>query len=139
MIALTGSGYKRPSRALLVDDEKEYVLTLSERLKIRDISSSVVHDGYQALSVVEKDEPEVMVLDLKMPGIDGMEVLRRVKREHPKVEVIILTGHGSEKDERLAKKLGAFAFLKKPIDVDKLAEVMKQAYNKVGSSGDNKQ
>jgi DNA-binding NtrC family response regulator len=72
-----------------------------------------------------------MVLDLKMPGIDGIEVLRRVKQEHPNVEVIILAGHGSEKEEKLAEELGAFAYLHKPVNVDLLAQVMKEAYKKV--------
>ncbi len=134
-----GLGYGKPSRALLVDDEKEYVLTLSERLEAREIASNVAHDGEQALSAVDGETPDVMVLDLKMPGIDGIEVLRRVKREHPKVEVIILTGHGCEKDERIAKELGAFAFLTKPVDIDDLAETMKQAYSKVESSETSRQ
>ncbi len=128
---MPGLGYRRPARALLVDDEKEYVLTLSQRLETRDISSDVVHDGEQALTAVEEGEqPDVMVLDLMMPGIDGLEVLRRVKREHPKVEVIILTGHGNDKDERVARELGAFAFLEKPVDVDLLAKTMKEASKK---------
>jgi two-component system response regulator CpxR len=122
-----GAGFKKTSRALLVDDEEEYVLTLSQRLQTRDIDSDVVHDGEQALDAVGGDEPEVMVLDLRMPGIDGIEVLRRVKRDHPRVEVIIVTGHGSEKDERVARELGAFAYLTKPVDIDLLAETMKAA------------
>ena len=76
------------------------------------------------------DEPEVMVVDLKMPGIDGLEVLRRVKKEHPGIEVIILTGHGSEKEKEQAMELGAFAYLQKPADIDVLAETMKNAYRK---------
>ena len=79
-----------PSKVLLVDDERDFVETLSERLQMRDYSSAVVYGGEEALSIVEEDEPEVMVLDLKMPGIDGLEVLRRVKEKHPNVEVIVL-------------------------------------------------
>ncbi len=127
---LRGFGYRRPSRALLVDDEEEFALTLSQRLKVRDISSDVVLSGEQALTAVEEEVPDVMVLDLMMPGIDGFEVLRRVKREHPEVEVIILTGHGNEKDERRARDLGAFAFLKKPVDINILTKTMKQAQSK---------
>ncbi len=123
-----------PSKILLVDDEKEFVHTLSERLKTRDIPSSVVYDGEEALDFVEKDEPDVMVLDLKMPGIDGIEVLRRVKRDHPLVEVIILTGHGSEREETLAEQLGAFAYLHKPVNIEVLTQVMKEAYQKVNRS-----
>jgi len=123
-----------PSKILLVDDEKEFVHTLSERLETRDIPSSVVYDGEEALDFVEKDEPDVMVLDLKMPGIDGIEVLRRVKRDHPLVEVIILTGHGSEREETLAEQLGAFAYLHKPVNIEVLTQVMKEAYQKVNKS-----
>jgi CheY-like chemotaxis protein len=123
--------FEMPQKVLLVDDEKEFVHTLSERLQTRNLESAVVYDGEEALSFVEGDEPEVMVLDLKMPGIDGIEVLRRVKQSHPKTEVIILTGHGSEREEKLAAELGAFAYLQKPVDIDKLSDTMKQAYKKI--------
>jgi len=126
--------FEMPQKVLLVDDEKEFVHTLSERLKTRNFESAVVYDGEEALSFIENDEPEVIVLDLKMPGIDGIEVLRRVRQNHPKTEVIILTGHGSEKEEKLAAELGAFAYLQKPVDIDKLSETMKQAYKKIKDS-----
>jgi two-component system response regulator CpxR len=120
-----------PRKLLLVDDEEEFVYTLSERLQTRNLEPVIAHDGKAALSIIENDAPEVMVLDLKMPGIDGLEVLRRVKREHPDTEVIILTGHGSEAVEAEAEKLGAFAFLNKPVDIDVLAQTMKSAYAKL--------
>ena len=116
---------------LLVDDEKEFVLTLSERLETRNLKSAIAYDGEEALSITETDAPDVMVLDLKMPGIDGLEVLRRVKREKPATEIIILTGHGSEQEERQAMELGAFAYLEKPVNIDVLTETMKQAYNRI--------
>ena len=115
---------------LLVDDEKEFVLTLSERLESRNLGSAIAYDGEEAMAIMEVDAPDVMVLDLKMPGIDGLEVLRRVKRERPATEVIILTGHGSEQERRRAMELGAFAYLEKPANIDVLAEAMKQAYSK---------
>ncbi|HNS96568.1 MAG TPA: response regulator, partial [Polyangiaceae bacterium] len=71
------------------------------------------------------------VLDLKMPGIDGLGVLRRVKREHAGVEVIILTGHGSEVEQKTAESLGAFAYLQKPVDIELLASTVRAAYRKV--------
>jgi len=123
--------FELPSRILLVDDEKEFVQTLSERLQARKMEASVAYDGEEALSLVKNEEPEVMVLDLKMPGIDGIEVLRRMKREHPNVEVIILTGHGSEREETLARELGAFAYLEKPVNIDVLSQTMKEAYRKL--------
>lgn len=123
-----------PSKVLLVDDERDFVEALSERLQMRDYSSAVVYGGEEALSIVEEDEPEVMVLDLKMPGIDGLEVLRLVKEKHPNVEVIVLTGHGSEDAARLCQELGACAYLEKPVDIDKLTQAMQQAYGRVKES-----
>jgi len=120
-----------PSKVLLVDDEREFVQTLSERLMMRDMGSAVVYDGESALNLVREDEPEVMILDLKMPGIDGIEVLRRVKGEHPEVEVIILTGHGSEQDRETCMDLGAFAYLHKPVDIDVLSQTLKAANEKI--------
>ncbi len=125
--------FEIPSKVLLVDDEREFVQTLSERLSMRDMGSHVVFDGESALDMVERDEPEVMVLDLKMPGIDGIEVLRQVKKTRPEVEVIILTGHGSEKDRETCMALGAFAYLQKPVDIELLSETLKKANEKVRS------
>jgi CheY-like chemotaxis protein len=119
-----------PSKILLVDDEKEFVHTLSERLQTRRMESEIAYDGEQALAAVADEAPDVMILDLKMPGIDGIEVLRKVKREHPDVEVIILTGHGSEQEERLSQELGAFAYLQKPVDINVLTRTMKEAYKR---------
>jgi two-component system, OmpR family, response regulator CpxR len=120
-----------PNKVLLVDDEIEFVQTLSERLLMREIGSAVVYDGEQALSFVEEEEPEVIVIDLKMPGIDGIEVLKRVKSKYPNIEVIVLTGHGSEKDRETCMDLGAFAYLEKPVDIENLSKVMQDAYKMV--------
>lgn len=122
-------------RTLLVDDEQEFVHTLSERLQTRNLVSDVVYDGEQALAALEDEPPEVMVLDLKMPGIDGLEVLERVKRDHPAIEVIILTGHGSDAERLRAEELGAFAYLQKPVDIDVLAATMRAAYAAVDGAG----
>ncbi len=123
-----------PSKVLLVDDERDFVEALSERLQLRDYSSAVVYGGEEALSIVDEDEPEVMVLDLKMPGIDGLEVLKRVKEKHPNVEVIVLTGHGSEDVARLCKELGACAYLEKPVDIEELTKAMQEAHRKIKES-----
>ncbi len=127
--------FTMPSKILLVDDEREFVQTLSERLLMRDMGSDVAYDGESALEVVRQDEPEVMILDLKMPGIDGIEVLRRVKETQPEIEVIILTGHGSEADRDTCMKLGAFAYLQKPVDVEELSATIKRANQKIQSKG----
>jgi two-component system, OmpR family, response regulator CpxR len=120
-----------PSKVLLVDDEREFVQTLSERLQMRAFGSAVAYGGEEALSLIDEDEPEVMVLDLKMPGIDGLEVLRRVKQDHPDVEVIVLTGHGSKDIEERCFEMGACAYLEKPVDLDTLTRTMQEAYRKV--------
>ncbi|MEW6745978.1 MAG: response regulator [Planctomycetota bacterium] len=119
--------FELPSKVLLVDDEREFVQTLSERLLMRDMGSAVAYDGESALKMVEEEEPEVIILDLKMPGIDGIEVLRRVRATNPDVEVIILTGHGSEADKKTCLELGAFAYLQKPVDIDVLSEQLRLA------------
>jgi len=123
--------FKMPSKVLLVDDEREFVQTLSERLIMRDMGSAVVYDGESALNLVSEDEPEVMILDLKMPGINGIEVLRRVKQNNPEIEVIILTGHGTDADKELCMKLGAFAYLQKPVDIELLSDTLKKANEKI--------
>jgi CheY-like chemotaxis protein len=125
--------FELPSKVLLVDDEREFVQTLSERLQMRDMGSAVAYDGESALAMIHEheDEPEVMILDLKMPGIDGIEVLKRVKQTRPEIEVIILTGHGSEQDRKTCEELGAFAYLQKPVDIDVLTHTLKQANEKM--------
>jgi DNA-binding NtrC family response regulator len=113
---------------LLVDDEDEFVKSLSERMKMRDLETDVALNGEQALKLVDEEMPDVMVLDLKMPGIDGLEVLRQVKKNYPQLLVIMLTGYGSEKVEEEARRLGAFEYLEKPTEMDKLVETIKKAY-----------
>jgi two-component system response regulator CpxR len=125
--------FEMPSKVLLVDDERDFVQTLSERLIMRDMGSAVAYDGESALTMIADEEPEVMILDLRMPGIDGIEVLRQVKSTNPDIEVIVLTGHGTEKDKDLCTNLGAFAFLQKPVDIQLLSQTLMQANEKVQS------
>ncbi len=139
VITRLGSKFEPPSlnpwqnvnispKIMLVDDEKEFVHTLSERLKTRNFESSIAYDGEQAIEMLNHDVPDVMVLDLMMPGIDGIETLRRVKNTHPKIEIIILTGHGSDAEQEAAEELGAYAYLRKPVAINELAKKMKEAY-----------
>jgi len=115
-------------KVLLVDDEEAFVNTLAQRLKMRELNVETVYDGEQALSQVKSKEPDVMVLDLKMPGLHGMDVLREIRKSYPNMQVIILTGHGTEKDEEEARRLGGFDFLRKPADIDTLIGKIKEAY-----------
>lgn len=123
--------FEMPSKVLLVDDERDFVQTLSERLIMRDMGSAVAYDGESALNMIKDEEPEVMILDLRMPGIDGIEVLRQVKSTNPDIEVIVLTGHGTEKDKETCMTLGAFAFLQKPVDIQVLSQTLMKANEKV--------
>jgi len=123
--------FEMPSKVLLVDDEREFVQTLSERLMMRDMGSAVAYDGESALNLIQEDEPEVIIVDLKMPGVDGLEVLRKVKETHPEIEVIILTGHGHEEDRQLCMQLGAFAYLQKPLDINVLCQSIRKANEKI--------
>ena len=123
--------FEMPSKVLLVDDEREFVQTLSERLIMRDMGPAIAYDGESALDLIKEDEPDVMIVDLKMPGIDGLEVLRKVKETRPDIEVIILTGHGHEADRELCMKLGAFAYLQKPLDINVLSETIQKANEKI--------
>ncbi len=120
-----------PSKVLLVDDEREFVQTLSERLITCDIGAEVCYDAESAMDLIKEEEPEVMILDLRMPGVDGFEVLKKVKETRPNVEVIILTAHGSRHEEERCMQLGAFAFLQKPVDIELLSETLRRAKEKI--------
>lgn len=115
-------------RILLVDDEEEFVRALSERLQLRDLASQTAFSGDQAVRFVGEAAPDIMVLDLAMPGTSGMEVLRLVKRRWPQVQVIVLTGHGNDLDEAEARALGVFDWLRKPADIEVLVARIRAAY-----------
>jgi CheY-like chemotaxis protein/cytidylate kinase len=123
--------FEMPSKVLLVDDERDFVQTLSERLIMRDMGSAVAYDGESALNLIKEDEPEVIIVDLKMPGVDGLAVLQKVNETRPEIEVIILTGHGHEVDRQLCMELGAFAYLQKPLDINVLSETIQKANEKI--------
>jgi DNA-binding NtrC family response regulator len=128
---LIGALKKEKMKVLLVDDEREFVESLSERLELRNLEADVAYDGEQALDVLKEGKHDVMVLDLRMPGIDGIEVLRQAKKRNPNVQVVVLTGHGTDKDEAMAKKLGAIAYMRKPVDIDRLVGALHNAWKKV--------
>lgn len=123
-----------PPKVLLVDDEQEFVQTLSERLNTRNYGSYPVFDGEQALQLLGNEIPDVMVLDLKMPGMSGVDVLRDAKALNPEIEVIVLTGHGSGDDKKECMELGAFAYLHKPVDLSQLTEIIDKAHGKVAAA-----
>ncbi len=118
---------KIPTRVLLVDDEKDFVEMLSLRLEEVGERVTPAHSGQECLESLEKDNIDVVVLDIKMPGMDGIETLREIKKRFPIVEVIMLTGHGTTETAVEGMKLGAFDYLMKPADFDDLAVKMEGA------------
>lgn len=111
---------KIPTRVLLVDDEKDFVEMLSLRLKEVGEKVTAAYSGKECLETLENKEIDVVVLDIKMPGMDGMETLKEIKKRFPLVEVIMLTGHGSTETAVEGMKMGAFDYLMKPADFDDL-------------------
>jgi len=118
---------KKDWNVLLVDDEREFVTTLSERLELRGIASRVVFDGESALREVAENPPHLVILDVMLPGMRGLEVLRGIRAGFPNVKVILLTGHGTTKNGIEGMKLGAFDYMIKPLDIDVLIEKMTEA------------
>jgi len=118
-------------KVLLVDDEQEFVTTLAERLELRGMDVEIATDGEMALGLVETDPPQVVVLDVMMPGLSGMEVLERIKAVDSSIQVILLTGHGGTKDGIKGMQLGAFDYLIKPVDIDELIEKLNEAAKNV--------
>ncbi|MFP5213567.1 MAG: response regulator [Acidobacteriota bacterium] len=114
-------------KILLVDDEVEFISTLIERLALRGIRAQAANSGEEALVRIEEDPPQVVVLDKMMPGMGGTEVLRRIKRNRPEVQVIFLTGQGCTIEENERATLGAFDCLVKPFDLNELIGIMRSA------------
>ena len=120
-------------RVLLVDDEEEFVSALSERLTLRGIETESALNGEEALASLVDKEFEVVILDVMMPGLGGLEVLRQIKSTHPNTQVILLTGHGSTREGIEGMRLGAFDYLIKPVDIEEMLAKMKEAASKVGT------
>ena len=114
-------------KVCLIDDEKEFVTTLGERLELRGFKIQIATDGEDALQMIEDDPPQVVVLDVLMPGLGGLEVLKRIKSSKPEIAVILLTGQGSTKEGIEGMKLGAFDYLMKPVKIDDLITKMQKA------------
>jgi DNA-binding NtrC family response regulator len=112
---------------LLVDDEAEFVTTLAERLELRGLEVTVATECEEAIQLVERARPQVVVTDVKMPGMGGLDLLRFVKSRHPEIEVILLTGHGSTQDGIKGMRLGAFDYLMKPVKIEDLIEKLESA------------
>ena len=123
------------TRVLVVDDEEELTSTLVERLEIRGFACEGVTNGAEALRRVEEGGFDVVVLDVKMPGLGGIEVIRRLKQSHPALQVILLTGHSSAKTAENGLGLGAFEYVLKPVKIDVLVEMIRRAAAVRGGAG----
>jgi len=115
---------------LLVDDEEQFLQVLSERLTNRGLRVSSVTSGEEAVALVENKNFDAVVVDLAMPGIDGIETTKKIKEKRPDLEIIILTGHATVKAGIEAMKLGAEDFLEKPVDLNVLLERIGEAKDK---------
>jgi DNA-binding NtrC family response regulator len=115
---------------LLVDDEVEFLETLVKRLKRRNLAATGVNSGEAALERLSQEAADVVVLDVKMPGMDGLTALREIKKRFPLVEVIMLTGHASMEVAIEGMEQGAFDYLMKPMDIDELLYKLQDAYKK---------
>ena len=115
---------------LLVDDEVDFLETLTKRLRRRNVNTFEAKNGHEAFQVLKDESIDVVVLDVKMPGIDGMQALREIKRLYPSVEVIMLTGHANVEVALEGMELGAFDYLMKPMDTDELLYKIQDAHKK---------
>jgi DNA-binding NtrC family response regulator len=115
---------------LLVDDEVPFVETMTKRLSKRQLMVLSAYSGREALEKLEKNAVDVVILDVKMPGMDGIETLREIKKTHPLVEVIMLTGHATVETAVEGMRLGAFDYLMKPCEIEELLAKVDEAKEK---------
>jgi len=117
-------------RVLVVDDEIDFLETIIKRLQARNINVSGADSGYKALEMIGEQDFDVVILDVKMPGLDGIDTLREMKKKKPLMEVIMLTGHASVESGIQGMQLGAFDYVMKPVALDELLEKIRQAYER---------
>ena len=114
-------------KILIADDEVEFASTLVTRLQLRKFKARMVNSGMDALAAIDEEVPDILLLDLKMPDLDGLEVLAKLRQSYPHLKVVILTGHGSFEAGREGMELGAFDYIMKPVDLNRLITIVKSA------------
>jgi two-component system OmpR family response regulator len=127
-----------PVRVLVVDDEQDFASAIVERLARRGFLASAVFSGVQALEAMKETEYDAVVLDLKMPGMDGLQTLQAMRQMDPNVKVIVLTGHGTLASGIGGMQLGAADFLQKPVTIESLCAAIEAAAEKFRASRDLK-
>ena len=115
---------------LIVDDEEQFLSSISRSLAMRDFNVIAVNRGDMALDAARKQSIDIALVDLKMPGLDGQQTLEKLRKEHQWMEIIILTGHGTIDSAAACTRSGAYAYLQKPCEFDRLLDMLIQAYKK---------
>jgi|SRR3990172_3441890 len=121
-------------RVLLIDDEEELVTALQERLELRNIDAEYVLNGETAFQRMQEKKFDVAVIDIMMPNINGLEVLMNIKTIQPDIQAILLTGRSDKDDSKAALEHGAFDYIMKPVDINKLIKLMKEAVENVNDT-----
>jgi DNA-binding NtrC family response regulator len=119
---------KEKINLLIVDDEEQFLSSISRSLALRDFNVIAVSRGDLALEAARKQAIDVALVDLKMPGMGGQETLEALKKEHPWMEIVILTGHGTIESAAACTRSGAYLYLQKPCEFDRLLEALIEAY-----------
>lgn len=114
-------------RIVIADDEADFASTLATRLELRGYVTEIVNSGEETLDAVSRQVPDLLLLDLKMPDLDGLEVLAKLRENHKELKVIILTGHGSFNSGNQGMALGAFDYIMKPVELSLLLEKITEA------------
>ncbi len=117
-------------KVLLVDDEVDFLEIMEERLSARGVDVVISESAEDALKRIDTGIFDVVILDLQMPGMNGLEVLKRIKERHPEIQVILLTGHATVEKGVEAIRLGAIDFVEKPADLEVLQEKISKAHKK---------
>lgn len=121
---------ENPITVLVVDDEEQFLRSLKKILEIRKFNVITVNRGDKAIEVANSQPIDVALLDLKMPGLDGEDTLTVLKNQHPDMEIIILTGHGSPATEEFCLGHGAYSYLRKPCDIEEILTALAKAFHK---------
>ena len=116
-----------PICVLIVDDEGQFVDAVVERLRLRGFDADGVTSGQDAMELLHQKSYDVVLLDVKMPGLGGLEVIEEIKEKWPGMQVVMLTGHGSSQDAEKGMELGAFKYVMKPVNIDDLTEILRAA------------
>jgi DNA-binding NtrC family response regulator len=124
-----------PLQVLFVDDEEELVSAVVERLDLRGVRADGATTGGDALRMLDERQYDVVVMDVRMPGLGGLDVIRRIKQTQPNLAVVLISGHGSREDLDEGRRLGAFDYLQKPVEIDDLVDIIQRAAVATGAGG----